>query len=580
MKKTFLFLFILTTELTFAQSTEILPGLILPQITTPQRIAMVSSTNGTLVFDKTTQSYWCRQSDSWAELPKAGSTSNYWQMAGVAGNEIRHTNTGGFWSKNPTMVSFFASDQSNPPTAPVNEIGTRLMWIPNRSAFRVGTVMDTKVWAPDSIGLFSFAAGLHVQASGRNTIVMGLNSYGKGEGSVVFGRDNLASGSNSRVLGTQNIASGIGATTLGDLNSAPGNYSTTIGYQNNANKTFAIAIGTQTIANDSASLAMGYGTVAGGKFSTAMGYNTIAGGDYSTVMGGENISAGPYSTVMGLSSSTGDSVAIAMGYKTTSNGKFATEMGYRTAASGNQSTAMGSWMNTNNRKGAFMIGDSDPANEGETKVGVADQLVARFKNGYYLLTSGDINRTGAYMLGGQTAWNAISDSARKERFVAANGEDFLSKLKSLRLGSWNYKNQKTAKPERFYGPMAQEIFDAFGKDKYGTIGTDTTVSTINLDGLLFIFAQALEKRTADLQKQTRDLQKQTTELQKYTLSLQIDNQRLNSENQALQSTIELSENRLTIENEKLKDIIGKRDARLENLESARAVPLPVTSSNK
>ena len=69
-------------------------------------------------------------------------------------------------------------------------------------------------------------------------------------------------------------------------------------------------------------------------------------------------------------------------------------------------------------------------------------------------------------------------------------------------------------------------------------------------------------------------------MQKYTLSLQIDNQRLNSENQALQSTIELSENRLTIENEKLKDIIGKRDARLENLESARAVPLPVTSSNK
>ena len=85
-----------------------------------------------------------------------------------------------------------------------------------------------------------------------------------------------------------------------------------------------------------------------------------------------------------------------------------------------------------------------------------------------------------------------SDSTKKENFIKANGEDFLTKLKSLKLGSWNYKTNQP-KPERFYGPMAQEIFTSFGKDQLGTIGCDTLVSTLNMDGLLFIFCPSIGK---------------------------------------------------------------------------------------
>lgn len=45
--------------------------------------------------------------------------------------------------------------------------------------------------------------------------------------------------------------------------------------------------------------------------------------------------------------------------------------------------------------------------------------------------------------------------------------------------------------------MAQEIFHYFGKDDYGTIGNDTTLATADMDGIMMIALQALEKRTAE-----------------------------------------------------------------------------------
>ncbi len=47
--------------------------------------------------------------------------------------------------------------------------------------------------------------------------------------------------------------------------------------------------------------------------------------------------------------------------------------------------------------------------------------------------------------------------------------------------------------------MAQDFFAPFGKDKYGTVGNDTTIASADFDGINFIAIQALEKRTAALQ---------------------------------------------------------------------------------
>lgn len=565
-------LLLLVANVALAQSTEILPGLVLPQMTTVQRTAMVSPAEGSLVFDTTTKTYWFRKNNNWVELVGGGGNS-YWQLAGAAGNEIQNTNVGGFWSKNPTQVTY-----NSPVTpVPINEEGTRLMWLPGRSAFRVGTVSNTANWSADSIGVFSFAAGYNPQAKGAYSAAMGYYSQANADNSIALGRDARAYGEYSISLGGATRAEGLGSVALGSSTVAKKNSSIAGGFNTISSGDYAVALGVSVQAKGQGSVALGNNTVASGPNSFAAGVSTEATSDGSVAIGNGARAEAIASVALGASATTKGAAAFAAGFFTRASGDYSTALGantkalgptttafgnetlasgdialatgHKTVASGEKSTAMGSLMNTNNLKGVFMIGDSDPDNEGVTFGGATDQLVARFKNGYYLLTSGNAApRTGVMIGNGQTAWSAISDSTRKERFLKANGELFLGKLRNLRLGSWNYKG-RGAKPERFYGPMAQELFAAYGKDNYGTIGTDTTVSTINMDGLLFIFSQALEKRTADLQAENSQLKRM---IQQHESDLSTGKQEVAD---------------IRNENQQLRNIIEKLDARLSKMET-------------
>jgi hypothetical protein len=96
-----------------------------------------------------------------------------------------------------------------------------------------------------------------------------------------------------------------------------------------------------------------------------------------------------------------------------------------------------------------------------------------------------------------------------------NGEDFLLKISKMPLTTWNYKTQSPAS-FRHYGPMAQDFFAAFGKDKYGTIGCDTLINQQDFLGVNLIAIQALEKRTQKieaLQKENEALQQRLTEVE-------------------------------------------------------------------
>ena len=50
-----------------------------------------------------------------------------------------------------------------------------------------------------------------------------------------------------------------------------------------------------------------------------------------------------------------------------------------------------------------------------------------------------------------------------------------------------------------YGPTAQDFFAAFGHDGFGIIGTETTINSGDMAGIMMIAIQALEERTADLE---------------------------------------------------------------------------------
>lgn len=472
------------------QNTTILPGIILPQMTTAQRNAIVSPENGMLVFDTDTQGYWFRQSGIWVNLSSGGS-NNYWHLNGIGGNEIRNTNTGGFWSANATTILDNANNTTNPPTAPVIGIGTRLMWIPSRSAFRVGTVSSVSpaAWDADNIGLFSFATGHSTMASGHKSTAMGYYTF----------------------------AYGVASTAIGNFTIADGDYST--------------AMGNSTHAFGEASTAIGRNTTTGGDYSTAMGYYTEASGHYATAMGGNTKASGWYSTAMGGS--------------TTASGDYSTAMGYNAKASGHYSTAIGRLANTNQKNGSFIVGDADPYSQGETIVGIANQFVARFANGYWLMTCGDTGngnpsnnvRTGIRAEAGANAWSSISDSTKKEKHQLIDSEGLLQKIAKFRLTTWNYKGQDP-KTFRHYGPMAQDFYAAFGKDNFGTIGCDTLINQADFDGINFTAIQALVKRTDELTRSNDTLNNINEELKAKNEALEKRLARLENTLISLKETVE------------------------------------------
>ena len=55
-------------------------------------------------------------------------------------------------------------------------------------------------------------------------------------------------------------------------------------------------------------------------------------------------------------------------------------------------------------------------------------------------------------------------------------------------------------------PVAQEFFAAFGHDGIGTIGTDTTINSGDMAGIMMIAIQALEERNVALNQRNEDLE--------------------------------------------------------------------------
>jgi hypothetical protein len=146
---------------------------------------------------------------------------------------------------------------------------------------------------------------------------------------------------------------------------------------------------------------------------------------------------------------------------------------------GNNNTAIG-----------FSADVGNPALTNATAIG--SNAVVNASN---MIRLGDANIT---VIEGQVAYTFTSDKTKKENFRLIDGEEVLRKFRGLSLTSWNYIGHD---PEKFrhYGPMAQDFFAAFGSDGVGTIGSETTINSGDMAGILMIAVQALEKRTQGLQ---------------------------------------------------------------------------------
>lgn len=132
-------------------------------------------------------------------------------------NIIRHNTlviykNGNVISKNPDALTIVNA----PYNIPVTGSGTRMMWIPQRSAFRVGTVTGSQ-W--DVAGPWSFAAGYNTIANGNSSISMGIEC----ESSTDFG---ISIGSEAKSFANSAIAFGTGLTTQSYRSLFTGSYNT------------------------------------------------------------------------------------------------------------------------------------------------------------------------------------------------------------------------------------------------------------------------------------------------------------------------------------------------------------------
>jgi Chaperone of endosialidase len=110
-----------------------------------------------------------------------------------------------------------------------------------------------------------------------------------------------------------------------------------------------------------------------------------------------------------------------------------------------------------------------------------------------------LGNTAVTVIEEQVAFTFPSDKNKKENFQPVDGEAVLGKIRGFELSSWNFIGHDP-KEFRHYGPMAQDFFAAFGHDGAGQIGSETTINSGDLAGILMVAVQALEKRTAELKQ--------------------------------------------------------------------------------
>ena len=124
---------------------------------------------------------------------------------------------------------------------PMTGAGSRMMWHPFKTAFRVGYA-DTE-WDEANVGFLSVAGGSKTLASGFGTVAFGDQCAASGVAAACMGSANVASGTAAFTAGASNTASGFTSMAVGYTNTATGQGSVALGYRNSANADYSTALG-------------------------------------------------------------------------------------------------------------------------------------------------------------------------------------------------------------------------------------------------------------------------------------------------------------------------------------------------
>lgn len=114
------------------------------------------------------------------------------------------------------------SYNANPAPPPVEGAGIRMMWYPQKVAFRAGYVSDT-AWDKNNIGNFSAATGYNTRAKGESSFATGENAVANGYTATAMGRNTQALGQVSFATGSNTVAKALYATVMGHYNDVSDN---------------------------------------------------------------------------------------------------------------------------------------------------------------------------------------------------------------------------------------------------------------------------------------------------------------------------------------------------------------------
>ena len=129
-----------------------------------------------------------------------------------------------------------------PGATPVIGEGVRMMWYPDKAAFRAGYV-QTDNWDESNIGNYSVAIGKNTKASGDNSTAMGKFSIAAGTSSIAMGEFTEAVGFASTAMGHNTTAINSSSTAMGESSTASGAASTSMGHHTTSRAFASLTIG-------------------------------------------------------------------------------------------------------------------------------------------------------------------------------------------------------------------------------------------------------------------------------------------------------------------------------------------------
>lgn len=326
------------------------------------------------------------------------------------------------------------------------------------SALKANTTGDDNT-ATGSAALLNNTTGIQNTATGRTALATNTDgNYNTATGSAALfnnttGSENTATGQNA--LGTN-----------------------TTGSKNTANGSSVLLLNTTGIENTAAGSNALFNNTTGNR-NTASGSEALR----SNITGANNTASGQNAL---YSNTTGDfnsaSGANALNVNTTGSGNTASGVyALYSNTTGTNNTAIGNSANvlSGNLTNATAIGAGAVVNaSNKIRLGSASVTVLECQVGLTI----------------------TSDRTKKENFLPVDGAVVLEKIRALELTSWNFIGQDE-KSFRHYGPMAQDYFAAFGHDAIGTSGTETTINSGDMAGIMMSAIKELATENAALKQQ-------------------------------------------------------------------------------